>query len=181
MASDTYTLGPDIPIPGYAMCFSKWDATNTVYMFGGDLTGGVANNVYGYNIDTQTFSSLAPLTMARVYHRCHLQSTLGKVVVAGGVDATWQNTEQVQIYDIQTNVWNLAQSLPNANARWFIYTVEEDMSINAYQLMVGYSYKYDMDLDMWIQNPSARVTEENKSIDIGVVNIDKLPECLENE
>ncbi len=85
---------------------------NTIYAIGGRTgtggpgTGGVLATVEAYDIDTDTWTAVAPLLSAR--SDLAAATVGGKIYVFGGIDAAGTFLDDVDVYDPITNAWSTA-------------------------------------------------------------------------
>ena len=85
---------------------AAWDGGNYIYCAGGSLT---ATGFYRYDIAGDSWTTLAPMPLARNFAGCGFAG--GKVVVYGTVTAV---TTQVDVYDVVSNTWSTGAAMPTA-------------------------------------------------------------------
>ena len=96
---------------------SEITATNiedNIYLIGGlDGSGDVLNVVEVYNIQNNSWKSLAPLPQP--LHHAATSSYNGKIYVIGGfISREWIPTNQLFIYDPMKDEWKEGKSMPTA-------------------------------------------------------------------
>jgi N-acetylneuraminic acid mutarotase len=97
---------------------------NTIYAIGGRTgtggpnTGGVLATVEAYDIDTDTWTPVAPLPSAR--SDLAAATVGGKIYVFGGINAAGTFLDDVDVYDPITNAWSTAPAdMPTARAAFY--------------------------------------------------------------
>ncbi len=97
---------------------------NTIYAIGGRTgtggpgSGGVLATVEAYDIDTDTWTPVAPLPSAR--SDLAAATVGGKIYVFGGIDAAGTFLNDVDVYDPITNAWSTAPAdMPTARAAFY--------------------------------------------------------------
>jgi len=119
LASDTWTVlasmsqgraGLGIAVVGNSL-YAIGGRTST----GGPCTGGPLSSVERYDVDTDTWSSVASLPSAR--SDLAAATVGGKIYVFGGCDAAGVFLHDVDVYDPETDTWSTAPTdMPTARA-----------------------------------------------------------------
>jgi hypothetical protein len=139
----------------------RWAAASvsgkSILVIGGEVNGeyGSSRRVDAYNVETRTWTRLAPLPEGRIWHDA--TTINGKVYVAGGeneaiIDGipTGTPTAKLFVYDPATNTWSRKADLPTrvqivsqarVSGALYVYTDNDHF------------WKYNQWLDKWISLP----------------------------
>jgi hypothetical protein len=138
----------------------RWAAATvigkSILVIGGDISDGSSNRVDAYNVETRTWTRLAPLPEGRFWHDA--TTINGKVYVAGGnheavVDGVPADipTHTLFVYDPVTNIWSRKADLPvkgtqvvhQASVSGVLYVYTDN----------NHFWKYNRWSDKWISLP----------------------------
>lgn len=121
VASNTWTSLAAMPTSRAAAAVAV--VGNALYVMGGrtsnaPCSGGYLSVVERYDIDTDTWSALAPLPSPRSdFTAAAVGNNGGKIYVFGGCNAVSPQLPDVDVYDVQTNAWSTAPAnMPLARA-----------------------------------------------------------------
>jgi N-acetylneuraminic acid mutarotase len=119
-SSNTWTTLSPLPLGHYAFTAVS-DGNGHIYTFGGGTTtaaSSVSADVYQYTIATDTWTAVAPMTVA-TRESTAVFGPNGKIYVVGGSDGS-STIATVQVYDPASNTWttdtNLAVAVRDAAA-----------------------------------------------------------------
>lgn len=140
-----------------------------VYSIGGvTSSGGISNTVQAYDVDANTWSTVAPLP-DRVYRTNGAGVIGGKVYVSGGLTIRRIPLTTLYAYDPATNVWTRKSSMPFQtfqgvtgviNNRLYVLTSCGAGADCDAALPVAF-YRYDPATDSWTTLPSPPVAHED--------------------
>ena len=121
VASDTWTSLAPMPTKRAASAVAV--VGNALYVMGGrtstaPCSGGYLSVVERYDIDTDIWTTLAPLPSSRSdFAATSVGGNGGKIYVFGGCNAANAQMPDVDVYDVQTNAWSTAPAnMPLARA-----------------------------------------------------------------
>lgn len=101
------TLHPKTPMPSKRYDFALCHHAGFLYVIAGkDGAGHVTNKVERYSIERDTWTVLAPISKKRYAACAAVLAESDKICLFGGrLDTSSQMAEDVEEYDIRTNVW----------------------------------------------------------------------------
>ena len=86
-----------------------------VYVFGGDIESGILDSCLKFDTESYKFDEAAKMNEARSWGACVVYEE--RIVVSGGYDNTWKDTNTVESYNAIANTWTRMPNMIEAKSR----------------------------------------------------------------
>lgn len=144
---DSYIEGPDLPNAKAGACGTMRFKTNQIYIIGG------YQSITSFDTGTEIFDIssrefLPPVSSQLAFGRAHPACSVLEeddiLIAAGGVYDGWNEQSSVEILNLSTETWSLAEPIPEKKTVW---TFAEDFIFTSGLPF----YQYEPRSDIWLE------------------------------